>query len=177
MAAKGSTYRLRERSITYNRYYNEWEVGRQYRFAYPQLADVFVHVWKNYGPKAAQDVIENLKTKLDMTIARYVKNAVTSEAKGAVTDFLLGLGGAPGLPGPAGLAVKVLEAAGVVLGDAYLKTKIEMNKANRNYTCDFSPASDTDLYCDFVLYSWIIDPVNGPYYTTYVPGTMRAASH
>lgn len=177
MAGKGSTYHLREKSITYNRYYNEWEVGRQYKFKYPQLADIFVYCWRNYGPSVAQDVIQNLTTKLDMTVAKYVKSAVASEAKGAIQDFLLGLAGAPSLPGPAALAVKVLEAAGVVLGDAYLKTKIEMNKAHRNYTCDFSPATDTDVYCDFVLYSWIIDPTNGPYYTTILPGSIRAASH
>jgi hypothetical protein len=53
---------------------------------------------------------------------------------------------------------------GTVLGEWTIKQQIEMNKAWKNYSCTISPTYDVDKYCNWVLYSWIIDPQNGPYY-------------
>lgn len=166
-------YRCRESSIRYNPYARAWQVGSQHQFPYPQIADVFVYCWKNYSPATALKVGKLLQERLETTLGSYLGQAAADEAKAAVTDYLLGKLGAPSLPGPAGVALKVLEALGTAVGDAYLKEKIRTNRAFRNDRCDFSPERDTSTYCNFVLYSWVIDPVRGPYYATILPGSLR----
>jgi hypothetical protein len=164
MARRQSAYKLREQSISYDRFFNKWKVGSRYEFEFPQLADVFVYCWKQYGPSVAEEVAKDLKEKLDMTIAKFVGKAATAEAVDTVKDALLGLGGAPQAPTPVAMALKILDCMGTVLGEWTIKQQIEMNKNWKNYSCTISPTYDVDKYCNWVLYSWIIDPVNGPYY-------------
>lgn len=163
-------YRTKERGVRYDSIYKAWYAGKDYRFEYPQMADVFAYCWQNFSPDVGQNIAKILKDKLETTLSKYVKDSVVSEAKDQVKDLLLGKLGAPGVPPPVALAMKLVETAATILGHAYLKGTIQQNKAIKYYFGTYSPKHNPDLYCDYVLYSWFIDPENGPYYQTIVPG-------
>lgn len=165
---ENSGYQLREGGVKYDGFFKRWTVG-EHKFEYPQMADAFVFCWKAYGPAIAIKVKDELKSKLETTIAKFVGTKVKEEAVGAVQDFLLGKAIAP-MPTPVGIALKLIDAAVVVVGDAYMKGDIEQKKRLGLYTNMYTPAHDLDKYCDYVLYSWFMDPVNGPYYRTYALG-------
>lgn len=169
-------YHCHETGVYWDRYKNRFIIDRRGNlrsFEYPQVADVFVYCAKHYGAVLAEEVADNLEAKLKTTLGKFVKDSATSEAKDTIRDYLLGKIGVPQVPGPIGLAQKVIDAAAVALGEAYLQTKVANNKAIKAYWADITPTYSVDTYCKWVIYSWVQDPENGPYYTVYAPN-LRA---
>ena len=171
-------YHCREQGVHWDRYKGggRWIIDRNGHlrmFEYPQVADVFVYCCKHHGVPLANQVANSLEAKLATTLASFVKDSLVAEIKGnakdALRDYLLGVAKLPVIPGPVGLAQKVIEAAATALGEGYLQGQVANHKRSGLYTCDFSPASGVDAYCNYVISSWVEDPVNGPYYTVYAP--------
>lgn len=165
-------YHCREKGIYWDRYRNRFIIDRRgilRSFTYPQVADVYVYCARHHTVPTAEQVADSLEKKLETTLKKFVKDSATSEAKDTIRDYLLGKLGMPQAPAPVALAQKVIDAAATVLGEMYLQTKVANNKAIKAYWADISPNYDVETYCKWVIYSWVQDPENGPYYTVYAP--------
>lgn len=165
-------YHCREGVVRYNKYATKaYRVGA-YNFEYPQVADVFAYCFRHYGSKLAIEVGEKLEALLATTLKSFVKDKVVGEVKDYLLDKLKEKVGMPSLPGPIGLAQKIIDCAVEVGGHMYIKTAVQNHKNGKMYWCnEYSPSSSLDEYVYFVLYSWVIDPENGPYYHTILPGS------
>lgn len=165
-------YRCREKVVRYDQWASKpYKVGA-YRFEYPQVADVFAYCFRHYGQKIAEEVANKLEAMLATTLKKFVKDKVAGEVKDYLLDKVKEKLGVPSLPGPLGIAQKIIDCAVEVGGHTYIKNAVQNHKTGKMYWCnEYSPSSSLDEYVYFVLYSWVIDPENGPYYTTILPGS------